>query len=58
MEFEDCGLIEQGEKGLLLPNWPFYIFFLSVVDCSLSGVYVGGRCSMVVVGCRLLSADC
>ncbi len=58
MEFEDCGLIEQGEKGLLLPYWSFCIFFLSVVDCWLSGVSVGGRCSMVVVGCRLSCADC
>ena len=58
MEFEDCGLIEQGEKGLLLPYWSFCIFFLSVVDCWLSGVSVGGSCLLSVVECRVSRAHC
>jgi hypothetical protein len=45
-------------KGLLLPTLSCCIFFLSVVDCQLSGVTVDVSCLLLVIRCRVVECHC
>jgi hypothetical protein len=48
-------LFEEGlwdkDKGMLTQNWPFCIFFLSFVNCWMSGVGIGCRLYLLVDVC-------